>query len=81
MKFFNYFILLIAGMAFMACNMNNENSEKDDFKYIAEQFADLKILRYQIPGFDELDLQTKTQLYYLYEAALSGREIIWDQNF
>jgi dipeptidyl-peptidase-3 len=80
MKLFNYFILIISGMAFMACNMDNRNSGNDDFKYIAEQFADLKILRYQIPGFEELDLNTKTQLYYLYEAALSGREIIIDQN-
>lgn len=51
------------------------------FRYVTEQFADLRILRYQVPGFDSLDLRTKTLLYYLYEAALSGRDIIYDQNY
>ncbi|MBL4753535.1 MAG: dihydrofolate reductase, partial [Flavobacteriales bacterium] len=55
-------------------------SSTDDFDYFAEQFADLKILRYTIPGFEELDLKTKKLCYYLYEAAHSGREIIADQN-
>ena len=53
----------------------------DDFKYIAEQFADLRVLRYNVPGFEQLDLKTKTLLYYLYEAALSGRDIAYDQNY
>ncbi|MDX1909583.1 MAG: dihydrofolate reductase [Bacteroidia bacterium] len=52
-----------------------------DFQYMTEQFADLKILRYQVPGFEELSLQQKKLLYYLHEAALSGRDIMWDQNF
>ncbi|MBC7447729.1 MAG: dihydrofolate reductase [Hymenobacteraceae bacterium] len=52
-----------------------------DFQYVAEQFADLRVLRYQVPGFNELPLQQKKLLYYLSEAALSGRDIIWDQNF
>jgi len=52
-----------------------------DFKVQTEQFADIKILRYQVPGFDELPLQKKEFLYYLYEAALSGRDIIYDQNY
>ncbi len=51
------------------------------FSYVAEQFADLRILRYHVDGFDELDLKQKTLLYYLYEAALSGRDIIYDQNY
>src|SRR5215471_17706314 len=45
-----------------------------------ERFADVRLLRYQVPGFDELDRGTKELLYYLYEAALSGREIIYDQK-
>jgi len=53
----------------------------DDFKYFLEQFADLKILRYQVPGFENLDLNKKILLYYLSEAALCGRDIIYDQNF
>ena len=52
-----------------------------EFRVEAERFADLRILRYQVPGFAELDLQTKTLLYYLYEASLSGREIIYDQKY
>jgi len=53
----------------------------DNFKYVAEQFADLRVLRYHIPGFEQLDLKTKTLLYYLSEAALCGRDINYDQNY
>lgn len=52
----------------------------DTFKYSSEQFADLRVLRYQVPGFDELTSKQKELLYYLYEAALSGRDMFWDQN-
>lgn len=52
-----------------------------DFQYVAEQFADLRVLRYQVPGFNELPLAQKKLLYYLSEAALCGRDIIWDQNY
>ncbi len=52
-----------------------------DFQYVADQFADLRVLRYQVPGFNELSLQQKKLLYYLSEAALCGRDIIWDQNY
>ncbi len=44
-------------------------------------FADLQILNYDIPGFDQLSLDQKKMVYYLYEAGLSGRDIIWDQNY
>jgi len=56
-------------------------TEADDFQYLAEQFADLKIIRYQIPGFDQLSLDQKKLVYYLTQAGLSGRDIIWDQNY
>src|SRR5690606_3335068 len=56
-------------------------NEAEAFEYIADQFADLRILRYQVPGFEQLDPQQKELLYYLYEAALAGRDIIYDQNF
>ncbi len=46
-----------------------------------ERFADVRLLRYQVPGFDGLDRRHKELLYYLYEAALSGREIIYDQKY
>jgi len=47
----------------------------------ADKFADVEILRYRITGFDQLSLQEKRLAYYLYQAALSGRDILWDQNF
>lgn len=56
-------------------------AEETEFKYETEQFADLRILRYQVPGFQGLPAKQKELLYYLYEAALSGRDIIWDQNY
>lgn len=57
------------------------DSTASDFKWQTEQFADIRILRYQVPGFDELPLQQKELLYYLSEAATSGRDMIYDQNF
>jgi dipeptidyl-peptidase-3 len=53
----------------------------DGFVYQTEQFSDLRILRYQVPGFKELPVKQKELLYYLYEAALCGRDIMWDQNY
>ncbi|MEN9523199.1 MAG: hypothetical protein RL065_1576 [Bacteroidota bacterium] len=57
-----------------------ETKADENFDVAAEAFADLQLLRYQIPGFNELSLQQKTLAYYLYEAALSGRDIIYDQK-
>ena len=54
---------------------------EDDFEYLAEQFADLKIVKYKIPGWDKLTAKQKELVYYLYEAGLSGRDMIWDQNY
>lgn len=59
----------------------NAISTETTFNYVAEQFADLRVLRYQVKDFDKLSLQDKTLLYYLYEAALSGRDINYDQNY
>ncbi len=55
--------------------------QEPEFVYQTDRFADLRILRYQVPGFDDLDLQKKKLVYYLYQAALSGRDIIYDQNY
>ena len=51
-----------------------------DFKYVVDQFADIQVLRYQVPGFEELSLRQKQLLYHLSEAALMGRDILYDQN-
>lgn len=66
------------GLFIMNCS---PEQKQDDFKYVTEQFADLRIQRYKVPGFEDLTLRQKTLLYYLYQAALSGRDIIWDQNY
>ncbi len=58
----------------------DSSAKTDTFKVEAEAFADLQLLRYQVPGFNELSLQQKKLAYYLYEAALSGRDIIYDQK-
>lgn len=57
------------------------DSLEEKFEYVTEQFSDLRVLRYNVKDFDQIPLQTKTLLYYLYEAALSGRDIIYDQNY
>jgi dipeptidyl-peptidase III len=53
----------------------------DEFKVQTEQFGDVRVLRYRVPGFEELPLQHKQLVYYLSRAALAGRDIIWDQNY
>jgi len=52
-----------------------------EFQYEADRFADIRILRYQIPGFEELSLQQKKLLFFLTQAGMSGRDITWDQNY
>jgi len=54
---------------------------ENEFNWTADRFADLRVLRYQVPGFTELPLAQKELLFYLYKAALSGRDITWDQNY
>ena len=56
------------------------DSGKEEFKYLIDEFADIKIMRYQVPGWDELSLQRKEYVYHLGEAAKWGRDILWDQN-
>ncbi|HUX96474.1 MAG TPA: hypothetical protein VMV47_12150 [Bacteroidales bacterium] len=58
-----------------------ENEVKDDFKYFVEQFEDIRILKYKLPAFESLSLKQKEYIYYLSQAALAGRDILWDQNF
>ena len=65
---------------FTACGSDNVENMSDKFNYTVEQFADLQILRYRVPGFEDLTLQQKELVYYLTEAALQGRDILFDQN-
>lgn len=55
-------------------------TETNKFDYTVEQFADLQILRYKVPGFEDLTLKQKELVYYLTQAALQGRDILFDQN-
>ncbi len=75
-------LVMIVSIMAVSCNRKTEPQEnKDDFKYLLEQFADIKIMRYQVPGFDDLTLKQKELVYYLSEAAIAGRDILFDQNF
>lgn len=53
---------------------------KSDFNYVVDRFADIEVLRYKVPGFEELSLNQKKLIYYLTEAGIMGRDILWDQN-
>ncbi|QRX63946.1 dihydrofolate reductase [Dysgonomonadaceae bacterium zrk40] len=70
-----------------ACNQGNQTGSTpvDDgidstFEYKVDRFADIEILRYPVPGFNSLSLQQKELIYYLSQAALEGRDILWDQH-
>ncbi|WP_339654715.1 dihydrofolate reductase [Flavobacterium frigidarium] len=80
-------ILLTAGLV-AACNTQKPVAETTvkmqdakAFDYVVEQFADIKVLRYQIPGWENLSLKEQKLVYYLTQAGTSGRDIMWDQNY
>ena len=73
-----YTIILMLIISY-SCTSPEVNESKFDF--FAEQFEDIKVLRYQIPGFDELTLKQKKLVYFLTEAGLTGRDIMYDQNY
>ncbi|MBQ6167699.1 MAG: dihydrofolate reductase [Muribaculaceae bacterium] len=70
---------IIAAMATAALSMT-AMAQNTDFNYSVDRFADIEVLRYQVPGFEGLSLQQKELVYYLTEAALNGRDILFDQN-
>ena len=74
-------MITIAGMAAALVSCSDKAAEKGEFKYLIDEFADLKIMRYQVPGWNELSLQQKEYVYHLAEAAKYGRDIIWAQNY
>jgi len=78
-------LLLCCGLAFLASGCKKQTPEPaaaaTEFNWQIDQFADLQILRYQVPGFEALTARQKELVYYLSEAALCGRDIIFDQNF
>ncbi|MDD4553930.1 MAG: dihydrofolate reductase [Bacteroidales bacterium] len=84
MKYFRILLLMTIASYATSCGQQGNQKKNDDgngFKYLTEQFADARILRYQVPGFDSLSLKQKRLIYYLSQAALCGRDIIYDQNY
>ena len=83
MKFVTkYSLIIMVGITIMSCSEKKQKStEPANFKYETETFADLRIQRYFVPGFEELTAKQKELVYYLYQASLSGRDIIYDQNY
>ena len=73
-------MITVAGMAAALVSCSDKAAENDGFRYLMDEFADLKIMRYQVPGWDGLTLQQKEYVYHLAEAAKYGRDIIWMQN-
>lgn len=77
-------LILMSHMFMFSCSSPNkelaQHDQVDTFTYFVEKFADLKILRFQVPGFDTLSLKQKKLVYYLSQAAIAGRDIIFDQN-
>lgn len=76
--------ILAAGLftaSSLDANAQKKSNTKQKFKVSADRFADLEVLRYEVPGFNELSAQQKELAYYLTEAALCGRDIIWDQKY
>ena len=69
---------MMGAMLMAGCSQSNK--EQDGFDYTVEQFADLQLLRFKVHGFEELPLEQKKLVYYLSEAALQGRDILFDQN-
>lgn len=74
---------IIAGAAVamgVYANAAQAEAPEKEFNYVNDRFADIEVLRYKVPGFEELSLNQKRLIYYLNEAALWGRDILWDQN-
>ena len=68
-------------LATLAASSSTMATEKtDNFNYVVDRFADIEVLRYKVPDFENLSLSQKKLVYYLTEAALTGRDILWDQN-
>jgi dipeptidyl-peptidase-3 len=90
---FKAFFLTLSASSLLACGAEQPapavapaaelpvDPQTAPFQVEAERFADLRILRYQVPGFESLSLRNKTLLYYLTQAGLSGRDIIYDQKY
>ncbi len=77
---FKMMIVIGSSAAIAGACSNPGQKEQDSFKYTIDSFADLKVMRYQIPGWENLTLRQKEYAFHLSEAAKYGRDILWDQN-
>lgn len=83
-RFFYFFMIVMTPFVIGSCKnkqVQNETDASEPFEYVVDQFADVEILRYQVPAWDDLSLNQKLLIYYLSEAASWGRDITFDQNF
>jgi dipeptidyl-peptidase-3 len=93
MKIKQILVIFLAPILLFSCGQTKKEEQNtvaevsaaeiapEKFDYNVEQFADLKILRYRIPGWSDLTLKEQKLVYYLTQAGLSGRDIMWDQNY
>ncbi|MDE6326034.1 MAG: dipeptidyl peptidase 3, partial [Duncaniella sp.] len=80
MKLINYMIAgSIAALSLASCSDKGQKADAD-FDYTVDRFADIEVLRYKVPDFENLTPRQKALVYYLTEAAITGRDILWDQN-
>ncbi len=73
--------LALASILMVSCDIFTKKENANDFEYSVDRFADLEIIRYEVPGWDNLTFKEKEYVYYLSEAGYAGRDIIWDQNY
>lgn len=81
MKHFLFSLSMLAILTLSSCGNQSTSEAQTSFDYNVDQFADIKILRYQISGFDDLTLKEQKLVYFMTQAGLEGRDIMWAQNY
>jgi len=81
MKLLMRWTLALGVLTILSCNKDQQKDSEVAFDSVVGQFADIKVLRYQIPGFEDLTLKEQKLVYYLTQAGLEGRDIMWAQNY
>lgn len=81
MKQYFFSAVLIGLLTLTGCGHQGAPEQEASFDYNVDQFADVKVLRYQIPGFEDLTLNEQKLVYFMTQAGLEGRDIMWAQNY
>ena len=79
-RYLKVIAMLGLGTAALSCGQASQGDKVEGFKYLLDEFADIKVIRYTVPGWEDLSLRQKEYVYHLAEAAKWGRDIYWDQN-